>query len=71
MWVSRVQSKISGSLMLNVFNVGFKSSNKIFWFPIVGCVRCGFQEFKVKFWFSDVGCVRCGFQEFKVKILVL
>ena len=30
--------------MLNVLDVGFKSSNNIFWFPDVGCVRCGFQE---------------------------
>ena len=49
MWVFRGLSKFSGSLMLDVLDVGFQRAQSVFLFPDVGCVRCGFSEGTVSF----------------------
>ena len=47
--VFRGHNQFSGSLMLDVLDVGFRRAHSVFWFPDVGCVRCGFSEGTVSF----------------------
>ena len=71
MLVFREHNKISGSVRLDVLDVGFQRAQQVFWFPEVGCVRCGFSESTIRFQFPEVGCVRCGFSESTIRFQIL
>ena len=43
MWVSRVQSKNYGSLMLDVLDVGFQKAQEVSWFLRLNMLDVGFK----------------------------